>query len=71
MKTYREFVSEMSGAGGIGGGHGPTNITGTNVSTDSASIGVKPENMPGRKKKKKDFPKSPVMMNIKRKSPNV
>lgn len=69
MKSFKEYMDEMSGAGGVGGG--PTNVTGANIAgTTPSTVGVRPEDMHGSKKKKKDFPKSPVLMDVKRNYPN-
>jgi hypothetical protein len=65
MKTFKEMMEEMSGSGGIGGG--PTNVTGANIAgTTPDTVGVRPQNIPKRKK----LPKSPVIMKLKRNVPN-
>lgn len=59
MKSYKQFINEM-GVGAVGGSAGPTNVTGTNTSTDPVSATA--VNM--KKKKRR-----PILMSMGRRTP--
>jgi len=60
MKSFKMFINEMSGGAVGGGSAGPTNVTGTNTSTDPVSATA--VNM--KKKKRR-----PILISMGRRTP--